>query len=138
VGISYRYDSIRNLVLAKAWGVITVHDITTYTGSVIQDDTVQGDFVEVVDFADLEDLIVTYRELSPLRNIWQEYITKGCKGTLILAPADSVYGISRMVRAVIGVDDCEGGPPFLPVRTQEELEARLSELREAGPGEAPK
>jgi hypothetical protein len=137
VGISYHYDSNRNLVLAEARGVITVQDILTYTKSVIQDDAIQRDFVEVVDFEGVEDLVVTYRELSPFRDIWQKYITKGCKGTLILAPSDFSYGIFRMFQAVIGSDDFEAGGPFFPVRSHEELEARISEIGEAGPGGAP-
>ena len=126
--MSHTYDSEQNLVLVKGHGVITIKDVHAHTRGIIDNDAVRSGFIEVGDFEEVEDLIITYSDLSPFRDIWQEYMAKGCRGVLVYTPTNVSYGIIRMFQTVIGANEIEGGTIFSPVRSREELEAKISEL----------
>ena len=55
--------------------------------------------------------------------------SKGCAGTIVLAPSDISYGLLRMFQSVIAPDEHTAGSPFLPVRSHDELEHAIATIR---------
>ncbi len=131
MAIIYEYDSSRNLVFAKAEGVIKVSDIMEHINSVLQDDTIKIGFVEVITFENVKDLMVSYSQVVPFREMWHNYINKGCKATLVLATTAVHYGTLRMIQTVIGADEFKGGALFYVLRTKEELEEKIACINES-------
>ncbi len=99
--IAYHYEADPKIVRAKATKVVTTKDILDYVSTIIKDDTIERDFIEIVDFQLVRDLVVTYSELNPFPYIWEKYMKKGCKAVVIYAPTDLSYGTFRMLQTVI-------------------------------------
>ena len=128
--MTYEYDPDRNLVNTRVQGVVTIQDMLNYVCSVLQDTSVRPGFIEVADCEGVEDIVVSFGQLRPFRQYWQEYVEKGCRATLIYTPTDFSYGVFHMVQSVIVPDGNPAQVPFELIRTQEELAARIAELEQ--------
>jgi len=137
--IAYVYDAQRNLVRARAEGLVRAGDLLAYVRSVLGDDAIRPGFVELVDFGPVEDLVVSYSQLSPFRQVWRKYLAKGVRATILYAPGEASYGICRMFQSVIDPEGDLATGPFGIVRTPQEMGARLAELgiTDLGPGSLP-
>jgi hypothetical protein len=127
--LTYRYDQENRTVETEATGVITTGEMLSYVKSVIADDRVEPGFIEIVDFGPVEDMVVKYTEIEPFKALWIEYLQKGCRATILLAPTDMSYGTLRMLQTVIGLSQEEAANRFMIVRSRDELEASLKTLR---------
>ncbi len=125
MGITWRYEADANVIHSEASGRIELEDIIAYMRAVIADERVQRGFVELASFFEPE-LGFGYQELAPLPEMWQRYLAKGCRLLIFLAPTDSAYGMMRMLQGVLDQSD---GDRIVVVRTREEQEAKLAELR---------
>ena len=126
--ITYQYESDANIVRAKATESITTKEILDYVTNITEDVTIESGFVEVVDMELVKDLVVTYSELGPFPNIWEKYMEKGCKGSVIYAPTDLSYGTIRMMQTVISMRYEVTEDLFVVVRSREELGTMLKEM----------
>ena len=126
--ITYQYESDANIVRAKATESITTKEILDYVSNITEDVTIESGFVEVVDMELVKDLVVTYSELEPFPNIWEKYMEKGCKGSVIYAPTDLSYGTIRMMQTVISMRHEVAEDLFVIVRSREELDNMLKEM----------
>jgi hypothetical protein len=126
--IAYVYDAKQNLVRARAEGRLSISELLAYVRGVVEDESIRPGFVEIVDFEPVDDMTISYSELSPLPQIWKKYQEKGVRATILYAPGEVAYGVCNMFQSVI---EPEGDPtrgPFTIVRSAEELGARLAEL----------
>ncbi len=127
--IDYQYKFDSNTVEMRAVGEITTADIIAYVSEVVADERVQPEFIELIDMDSVKDLIVSYISISPLKDMWTQYLKKGCIATIVYAPSDLSYGTCRMIQAVIGLGIEDTTDLFVIVRSQEEMDAKLASLR---------
>ena len=128
MAFSYQYETCANFVRTKATGTVTTNDLIKYVGNIIEDTNIKGGFVEIVDFTSVDDLVVTYSELSPIPLLWEKYKEKGCKATIIFAPTDFSFGTFRMLQTVVLMDFEMDEDRFIVVQSKEELEAELLKI----------
>ena len=126
--IAYVYDPQQNLVRARAEGRLLMSELLAYVRSIVEDEAIQRGFVEIVDFEPVDDMTITYSEISPLPQIWKKYLEKGVRAVILYAPGEVAYGVCRMFQAVIVPEADLTRGPFTIVRNAEELGARLAEL----------
>ena len=126
--ITYESAPGPNLVRARAGGMIRVADLLEYVRGIVEDDTIEPGFVEIVDFDPVEDLTISYSEMAPLPHIWKRYLAKGVRATILYAPSDAAYGVCHMFQSVIEPEGDLTRGPFTIVRSMEELADRLEDL----------
>jgi len=126
--ITYQYEIDSKIVRAKATEVVSTKDILDYVNNIIEDIKIESGFIEVVDFQDVGDLIVTYSDLMPFPSIWKKYMKKGCNAVIIYAPTDISYGTFRMLQTVVALEDGVAEDHFIIVRSKNELENKLNEI----------
>ena len=126
---AYQYDAGSNVVRARLSGEINMAELVSYLSQVLGDEDIRSGFIEVVDFECVEDLTIRYSSVGPLRGIWKQYLQKGCTATIAYAPTDISYGTCRMMQTIIGFDVEDITENFVVVRTKEEIEEKLLELR---------
>jgi hypothetical protein len=112
-------------------GVIKIEEVLNYIERVIKDKTIKSGFIEIVNFEKVEDLVLSFDQMSPFSEIWEKYHKKGCKALLMFSPKNLDYGISRMVQAIVEPPADVNLPSFEVFRTMEELEIRLAELTQS-------
>ena len=127
--ITYQYDQDSNIIRAKADGVLTVKALQEYLTSIVEDQRIERDFVEIVDFQDVRDLEISYSATNAFGNIWSKYIEKGCKAVIVNAPTDLSYGTSRMIKTVIGFVHGGTEDMFVIVRSIDEMERVLNDFK---------
>jgi hypothetical protein len=126
--ITYQYESDAKIIRAKATEIVTTKEILDYVTNIIEDITIEKGFIEVVDFELVRDVVVTYSELDPFPNIWEKYMKKGCKATVIYAPTDLSYGTIRMLQTVVSISHEVAEDLFIVVRSKDELENKLTKM----------
>ena len=131
--IAYHYDAAKNQVRTRAEGIVSAEEILAYVRSIVDDPAIQPGFVEIVDFDAADDMVVSYSQLPPFRQIWNNYQAKGCRAVLLYASGDVSYGICRMFQGVIDPDGDQAEVPFVIVKSLEEFGAKLGELGVEGP-----
>ena len=127
--ITYKYESADKIIHAEATETITTKEILDYVTTIIEDLTIEKNFIEVVDFQLVKDLVVTYSELNPFPDIWEKYIDKGCKATVIYAPTDLSYGTFRMLQTVVEMRHAVAEDLFIVVRSRDDLENELKAIQ---------
>ena len=127
--ISYKYESDDKIIRAKAKETITTKEILDYVTKIVEDTTIETDFIEIVDFELVVNLVITYRELDPFPSIWAKYMGKGCKASVIYAPTDLSYGTFRMLQTVLSMRNESAEDLFIVVRSKDELEKKLSQIQ---------
>jgi hypothetical protein len=128
MAITYHYEADTKIIRAKASGVVNAKDLLDYLNSIIEDGRIEINFVEIVDFELVTDLVITYSDSGHFSHIWEKYMKKGCKAVLIYAPTDQSYGIHRMLETVIGMQHEYAEDHFVVVRSKDELENKLKEI----------
>jgi len=127
--ITSQYDKDQNIIRSTASaGVLTLEELLEYLNTVVEDQRIIKDFIEIFDFNGVTDIVIAYSDTDPFRSIWSKYIGKGCKASIVHAPTDLSYGIARMIRTVIGFVHGEIEDKFVIVRSNDELESVLHDL----------
>jgi hypothetical protein len=126
--ITYQYDQNSNIIRAEADGVLTAKNLFEYLNDIIEDQQIKKDFIEIIDFQNVCDLVIAYSDTDGFRYMWKKYLSKGCKKVIVLAPTDLSYGTSRMIKTVIGFVDQGTEDMFVVVRSTDELENELHDL----------
>ena len=126
--ITYQYEAGSKIIRATATELVTPKEILEYVSSIIEDEKIERDFIEIVDFQLVRDLVVTYSELIPFPNIWEKYMEKGCRAVVIYAPTDLSYGTFRMLQTVVTLENEVAESLFFVVRSEHELENKLKEI----------
>ena len=127
--ITYNYDAEAGILRADVAGVVDVPQIYRYLEDVLSDGLIDHNFIEVVNFTDTENLIVSFADLTAIRGVWERYLEKGCAATILLAPSDLMYGLCRVIQYAVGADEFEWGSPFEIVRTPAAADALIQRLR---------
>jgi hypothetical protein len=124
--ISYRYLSETGVVDTTVTGVVQTSDLMEYFNKLLDDPSIKPGFVEIFDMEGIEDFVVHYRETPAFRYIWERYLEKGCRATIVVAPTALAFGTARMVQAVIqpGREGPRGH--FSVVRTRTEIQQKLA------------
>ena len=126
--VDYTYDAPRNLVRARVHGVIELSDATRHLEVMLADDSIQSAFVEVADFADVEDFRFLYSQCDVFRAAFKRLREeKGIAGTVAYVPTDLQFGVLRMIGAVL--DDVHH---VVPVRDASGIESAIRDLRPDG------
>ena len=125
MAITYQYDKSSCVVQSIATGVITVQEILKYLVKVLEDSQIDRSFIEVVDFEGISNLVISYNDLSPFRDMWEKYKQKGCAATILYAPTDLAYGSFRMLQTVIEMYGLNDKEKFIIVRTKAELQEQI-------------
>ena len=124
----YDYDSEDNIVRAQVSGTITVSSMQEYIRSIVQDERIRSGFIECINFQNVEDFVFAYKDVSIFSRLWDYYIQKECRATIIAAPTDLAYGCCRMLQKVIELDHEDTAPRFIVVRSQEELRLTVDQI----------
>ncbi len=131
--ITYRYDKDTNIVQTRANGLVSTRDMLNYVTSVIEDVRIKEGFVEIIDFQNVRDLMVSYSELTPFLDAWQDYVRMGCRAVVIYAPNDLGFGTFRMLKSFLVITDEAAEDLFMVVRSKEGLDQTLSKLQISPP-----
>jgi hypothetical protein len=129
MAISYNYDAEHNIVQVKAKGILSVENILNYVTTIIKNKDIKKGFVEIVDLESVEDLIFNYTDTIHFPDLWRKYLEKGSLGSIIYAPTVLSYGIMRMLQTVLLDDEEAEKIPFIVVRTKEEINESLKQIR---------
>ena len=131
--VSYSYDQSSNLVRSEAWGALTTGDFRDYTSSILDDPRIRPGFIEALVIHPDAVLQIQYADVPPFRDVWKAYLRKGVRGTLIQAESNAGFGIFRMFESTIDSEDLNPDVRFELVRSPEELEQRIAEIRRRYP-----
>ncbi|MDB4908508.1 MAG: hypothetical protein JWO05_3292 [Gemmatimonadetes bacterium] len=93
MGMQYRIDPNRRLVLARGWGVISTRDLQDFTSQLHADLRFDPDLRSLTDLRDVTDVTVTERELRA--TAWMPLYSAGVRRAIV-ASSDIAYGLSRM------------------------------------------
>ncbi len=126
---SFDYDREQKILSGRAEGVITFEELLAYLSAIVADEEIEPGFVELIDFSAVEDLAISYGETQPFGDMWKKYVDKGCVATIVYAPDDFCFGMSRMFQTVIRSSQHGDKGSFVVVRTPEEVKELLAELR---------
>ena len=85
--IAYHYDAAKNQVRTRAEGIVSAEEILAYVRSIVDDPAIQPGFVEIVDFDAADDMVVSYSQLPPFRQIWNNYRPRGVAQSFSTLPA---------------------------------------------------
>lgn len=127
--ISYTFSLDSCIVYSKAEGVLTLEDLLHYLESVVGDARITEGFVELVDIERVTDFRVSYSDTSPFAPIWKRYLEKGCRGTVVYAPGDQAFGVTRMVRGTLGHQLDGSEIEFVVTRSLDEAMAAVDRLK---------
>lgn len=130
--VSFQYDRERMILNMRAVGVLTIDELLDYLYAVISDDTIEAGFIEVADFSAVQDLEISFGDTGPFEDIWCRYLDKGCLATIVFAPGDLSFGVSRMFQTVIRNSKRGSQGNFMVVRSQEEAQEIVERLRSEG------
>ena len=129
--ISYCFDKSTAILQSKFSGIIVFSELVEYLNSVVADQTIGSQFVELVDMQGAVDLQVYFSELHPLGALWQRYIDKGCLATVLVAPTDLSFGIARMIKSVIEDSEAGNRGAFVVVKSMAEAISDANRFLEA-------
>ena len=128
--IFYAHDARSNVVYTRVSGAAGAADFLAYCERVLADPAVGPGFLEVLSVEPAAVFSLVSGELLPFRGLWQRYLAKGHRGTLVHAPSDHGYGVFRMFAAMIGAESVDPGVCFEVHRNAATLELRIAALRE--------
>ena len=129
MAIIYEYDKESGIISTEASGVISTGDMRNYVSEIIGCSDIMSGFIEVVDIEKVEDFVFKYSDTGTLKNLWPQFLEKGCVCSIIHAPADVGYGLMRMLQTVLLVDEDSEFPMFVVTRTREDILEHIKKLR---------
>ena len=122
---SYEYDATTNIVHVKPKGVMHVADIEGYASALLEDESVQSGYIEVVDFSGLEDVIADAYSFIGVETIFKKLSEqKNFTGSVAIVPTDYIYGMIRMLTVSF-----QQVAPMLYIKSEDELPAAIEQLR---------
>jgi len=95
--ISFEYKKNSNLIESKISGVLHFEEIAEYFIKLNNEIALAPNFVEIVDFNDADDLVLTFTALNKLSELYQELTAKGHQITLFCAYNNHAQGILDMM-----------------------------------------
>jgi hypothetical protein len=128
--IDTAHDARTHQVRTRISGSLGAADFLAYCERVLADPAVRPGFLEVLSVDPSAVFTLSSGELLPFRGLWQRYLEKGLRGTLVHAPSDHGYGVFRMFAAMIGAEAFDPRVPFEVHRDAAVVARRLTELRE--------
>jgi hypothetical protein len=128
--IDTAHDARSNVVHTRVSGSLGATDFLAYCERVLADPAVRPGFLEVLSVEPTAAFHLASGELLPFRGLWERYLEKGLRGTLVHAPSDHGYGVFRMFAAMIGAEAFDPHVRFEVHRDAGAVARRLAELRE--------
>ena len=99
--ITYEFDQKKRLILTKVKGALTVEDTIEYFACLQQDEACPEDAIEIVDFTNVADFVLRYKEMKNITGKYQG--TKAAKeivATIFVCPTAISFGIGRMLQTL--------------------------------------
>jgi hypothetical protein len=125
--LRYKYDQDQNIVNTYPYGKLSTFEIADYFKEMIKDDEIRIGFIEVVNFKDVENFLISYNEAE---NILKEYNAlndkKNVRATIFIAERDLHYGMSSMLQALHEINNSEDN--MFVVRTEEGAKQVIAEI----------
>jgi hypothetical protein len=125
--VPYTYDSIRNTVDCRPFGVVVISEVVAFFDAVLADDDVREGAIEVVSIGGVDDFQFSSVEARVIPGkILELRQRKGLHATVIIAEGDLHFGIARMIQILHELADEDY--PARVIRREAQLENMLSEL----------
>ncbi len=125
--VSYEHDPDRQTVQVYVTGVFSALDIADYALRLEKQPKIADGLIEIVHFSGVRDFLISYKEAEMLRSIFTRLKERtGYVGVILIGETDDQFGMARMLAGML--DECI---LVIPVRTMEEAERELAELRGA-------
>ena len=125
MAIKYEYDGDKNIVYSFTTGVVSISELTEYLNKLVEDPSVENDFIEIGNLDGVEECKFSYSDTLQLPDLFAEIKNKKNQmGTIFIAKKDFQFGMARMMSIVV-----EGSLPTRVVRSQEEAEKEADGLR---------
>jgi len=135
MAIQYHFNRDLKILFAKGVGIVSLDDLLRYGKEVLNMDEDLTGSVEYVDLSEATDITVSYHSAQQMLNIYQGWMERGIKASILYTPSDFSYGIARMISAVLSsVAGISPGGPLI-TRTPippENLKSWLAGRNEAG------
>ena len=119
MAVTHTYEPDTNRIIMQASGTLTVPQLEVYLAEVLGNEDIRDGFVELVDLTEVEDLAFKFSETAVFEPIWRQYVAKGVKRTIVLAPTDVAFGIFRMLITSLTAATGEEEIPFYVFRDRE-------------------
>jgi len=129
MAITYTYDQTKNLVLVKAKGVISLQDIIKHQEKVSEDLNIKAGFIEIIDMSESTDLQISYISSQTLIGAWGKWKHKSHKGSIMYAPTDIAFGIMRMMKTLIEMEQSSETVPHLVTRNKDDIPELIRKIR---------
>jgi hypothetical protein len=129
MAITYTYDQSENLVLVKGVGVISIQELSQFADKVSGDMNIKDGFIEIIDLSECTDLQVSYDNSPKLTKDWDKWKHKSHKGSIMYAPTDHIYGITRMLQTLTVMKSSSKAAPHLVARNKDEIPELIRKIR---------
>lgn len=99
--IEYYFNSDLKILYAKGIGLVSLHDLLEYGNKVLEIEHDLTGVIEYVDFSQATDIAVSYHSAQQMLDIYKKWMARGIRGSVLYAPSDLCFGLTRMISAVI-------------------------------------
>ena len=102
--IEYDYDPSLNVVHSQPSGNVSTSEISAYFLSVVSDDRISSDFLEVVHFGEVENFTFSSDQAEGVAIAFNKVKEKvGVRASIFIGKSDMQYGIGRMFQTFLNI-----------------------------------
>ena len=126
--VRYEYDQDQNIVNTYPYGELSTLEIADYFIEMIKDDEIRVGFIELVNFGNVENFLISYNEAESILKAYNELNDeKNVKATIFIAERDMHYGMSRMLQTLHEMNNSADN--MYVVRTEEGAKQVIAEIQ---------
>ena len=119
--VNYEYDPNLNIVQTRPYGELSTLEVGAYFKEVLNNGEVRTEFVEVVNFENVENFLFSSDEASTITRLYKELKdSKKVRATVFICMADMHFGIARMMQILFEINIPEHA--VYAVRNEEEAD----------------
>ena len=126
--IRYEYDQDQNIVNTYPYGELTTLEIADYFIEMIKDDEIRIGFIELVNFENVENFLISYNEAEKIIKAYNALNeVKNVRATIFITERDFHYGMAHMLQTLHEMNN--SGDNMFVVRTEERAKQVITEIQ---------
>lgn len=124
--IIYDYIEKSNIIAVRARGILTISELEEYTWSLLNEEGVKDNFIEVVDLEEVSDFNFSFQNGCTIyEHYFQLKKLKKLAGSVYFAPEQIHYGISHVISTIL-----DNINELIITRDKNEVEAAVKNFRD--------
>jgi hypothetical protein len=129
--LRYEYDQDQNIVNTYPYDELSTLEIADYFIEMIKDDEIRMGFIELVNFENVENFLISYNEAEKIIKAYNALNElKNIRATIFIAERDLHYGMARMLQTLHEMNN--SGDNMFVVRTEERAKQVITEMEPHG------